>query len=130
VDEQEARAAALVMALTRRFGADRARAGSAGDLGELLRAADGLVNATPVGMVAHPGMPVSAASLRPDLWVADVVYRPMETELLRQAKRLGCRTLHGGGMVVFQAADAFRLFTGIEPDAERMLGHLAELIDS
>ncbi len=130
VDEREARAASLVTALRNRFGADRARAAPAADLAGPLTDADGLVNATPVGMAAHPGTPAPAASLRPDLWVADVVYRPLETELLRQAKRLGCRTLDGGGMVVFQAADAFRLFTGVEPDAERMLAHLAELIDS
>jgi shikimate dehydrogenase len=130
VDKEKARARSLVTALTRRFGAERARAGSPGDLPELLRGADGLVNATPVGMSAHPGMPVPGALLRPDLWVADVVYRPLETALLREARRLGCRTLDGGGMVVFQAADAFRLFTGAEPDAARMLAHLAELIGS
>jgi quinate/shikimate dehydrogenase (NAD+) len=68
--------------------------------------------------------------LRPDLWVADVVYRPLETELLRAAADVGCRTLDGGGMVVFQAAHAFRFFTGIEPDSERMLAHLAQLVNA
>jgi shikimate dehydrogenase len=61
--------------------------------------------------------------LRPDLWVADIVYFPLDTELLRAARSLGCRTMAGGGMAVFQAADAFRLFTGREPDAERMIKH-------
>ncbi|MFD2352641.1 hypothetical protein ACFSTC_30230 [Nonomuraea ferruginea] len=79
-------------------------------------------------MAGHPGLPLPAALLRPDLWVADIVYRPLETELLRQARALGCRTLHGGGMVVFQAAHAFHLFTGRKPDAERMLAHLTELV--
>jgi shikimate dehydrogenase len=130
VDEREDRAVSLVAELTRRFGAERARVGSAGDLAGLLTAADGLVNATPVGMAAHPGMPVPAELLRPDLWVADVVYRPLETELLRAANKLGCRTLDGGGMVVFQAAHAFRFFTGIEPDSERMLAHLAHLVNA
>src|SRR5690606_41001201 len=64
----------------------------------------GLVHATPTGMAGHPGLPLPAELLRPDLWVADIVYRPLETELLRRARALGCRTLDGGGMVVFQAA--------------------------
>lgn len=130
VDTVARRAASLAAVLTRRFGAGRARAGTPGDLPGLLADADGLVNASPVGMAAHPGTPVPGALLRPDLWVADVVYRPLETPLLRRARELGCRTLDGGGMVVFQAAGAFRLFTGVEPDTERMLTHLAELIGS
>jgi shikimate dehydrogenase len=79
-------------------------------------------------MAAHPGLPLPAGLLRPDLWVADIVYRPLETELVRTARATGCRVLDGGGMAVFQAVDAFRLFTGIEPDAERMLGHFATLV--
>ena len=58
--------------------------------------------------------------LRPDLWVAEVVYFPRETELLRAARALGCRTLDGAGMAVWQAVEAFRLFTGLEADPDRM----------
>jgi shikimate dehydrogenase len=65
------------------------------------------------------------ALLRPALWVAEIVYFPLQTELLRVAGALGCRTLNGGGMAVFQAVEAFRLITGIMPDAERMLRHFA-----
>ena len=72
----------------------------------------------------HPGLPLAEALLRPDLWVAEVVYRPLETELLQHARELGCRTLDGGGMAVFQAAGSFELFTGVEPDRERMLRQL------
>ncbi|MPY41501.1 shikimate dehydrogenase, partial [Streptomyces phyllanthi] len=68
-----------------------------------------------------------AELLRPGLWIAEVVYRPLETELLRTARSLGCATLDGGGMAVFQAVDAFRLFTGREPDSARMLADFAEL---
>ncbi|MFF5260356.1 shikimate dehydrogenase [Actinomadura viridis] len=128
VDTRTARAGALAAELASRFGAERASAATTADLPAALRGADGLVNATPTGMVAHPGLPVPAGLLRPGLWVADVVYRPMRTELLDRARDLGCRTLDGGGMVVFQAAHAFRLFTGLEPDPERMLAHLADLI--
>ncbi|GAA5067837.1 shikimate dehydrogenase [Thermocatellispora tengchongensis] len=128
VDADPARAGGLAGELTGRFGAGRARHAAPPELPGLLAAADGLVHATPTGMAHHPGMPLPAGLLRPGLWVADIVYRPLETELLRHARSLGCRTLDGGGMVVFQAAHAFRLFTGREPDAERMLAHLTDLI--
>jgi shikimate dehydrogenase len=79
-------------------------------------------------MAAHPGLPLPAALIDPRLWVADIVYRPLETELVRTARARGCRVLDGGGMAVFQAVDAFKLFTGVEPDADRMLAHFTQLI--
>jgi len=82
--------------------------------------ADGVVNATPVGMAKHPGTVVPAHLMRPALWVADIVYFPFETQLLREARQAGCRTLDGGGMAVFQAARAFEFFTGRVADSERM----------
>ena len=94
-----------------------------------LRDADGLIHATPTGMAAHPGLPLPEELLRPDLWVAEVVYRPLETELVKRARELGCRTLDGGGMAVMQAAGAFELFTGVTPDRERMLRHFATLTE-
>jgi shikimate dehydrogenase len=108
-----------------RFGPSRVVANP--EPAEAMATADGIVNATPLGMTNYPGMPVPAGSLRPDMWVADIVYFPIETELLRRARALGCRTMSGGGMAVFQAADAFRLFTGNEPDVERMLRHFQSL---
>jgi shikimate dehydrogenase len=78
-------------------------------------------------MLNHPGTPVPASLLRSEMWVADVVYVPLETELLRAARELGCRTLPGGGMAVFQAAEAFRLFSGITPAPERMMRHFETL---
>jgi shikimate dehydrogenase len=86
-----------------------------------------MVNTTPLGMAKYPGMAVAPELLRRDLWVADIVYFPLETELLRQARLRGCRTMSGGGMAVFQAVGAFRLFTALEPDAARMLRHFSEL---
>ena len=56
-----------------------------------------------------------------------VVTFPTIIDLECAARERGCRTLHGGGMVVFQAADSFELFTGVRPDRERMLRHFAEL---
>ncbi|MFF9489784.1 shikimate dehydrogenase [Streptomyces sp. NPDC014676] len=129
VDALPERAADLAAALNRGFGPGRAAAAPPDRLPELLGAADGLVHATPTGMAAHPGLPLPAGLLHPGLWVAEVVYRPLETELLRTARAAGCATLDGGGMAAFQAADAFRLFTGREPDSARMLADLTELTD-
>lgn len=126
LDREPEQAASLADSLRGRFGAGRAATG--GELAAELAAADGLVHATPVGMAAHPGMPVPAELLRPQLWVADVVYRPLRTELVAAARARGCRVLDGGGMAVHQAADAFRLFTGREPDTGRMLAHFAALV--
>jgi shikimate dehydrogenase len=125
-DVDASRAASLADSLGGRFGAGRARACT--DLAAAMAEADGLVHCTPTGMAAHPGLPLPAGLLHPTLWVADIVYFPLETELLRAASALGCRTLNGGAMAVFQAVEAFRLFTGITPDADRMLRHFATLV--
>lgn len=112
-------------------GGQLAAGASVADTGQLpaaLREADGLVHATPTGMAAHPGCPTDPELLDARLWVADLVYRPLETELVRRARARGARVLDGGGMAVFQAVESFRLFTGVEPDAERMLAHFAELV--
>ena len=127
VDALPERAAALADFLNRAFGQGRAAAAAPDRQARLLAQADGIVHATPTGMAAHPGLPLPAELLHPGLWVAEVVYRPLETELLRTARALGCATLDGGGMAAFQAADAFRLFTGRQPDAARMLVDLTEL---
>ncbi|MDG9715903.1 shikimate dehydrogenase [Streptomyces sp. DH24] len=130
VDALPERATALADALNAHFGPGRAGPAGPELLADLLAKADGvggLVHATPTGMAAHPGLPLPAELLHPGLWVAEVVYRPLETELLRTARAAGCAVLDGGGMAVFQAADAFRLFTGREPDSARMLADFAEL---
>lgn len=98
------------------------------ELPELMPLADGLVHCTPVGMAAHPGVPLDMALVEPRHWVADIVYRPIETELVREARAKGCDVLDGGRMAVGQAADAFRIFTGLEADADRMRAHFLELI--
>jgi shikimate dehydrogenase len=117
-DVEQARAEKLAAAVCARFGAGRAKAGT--DLAGAMAAADGLVHCTPTGMKAHPGLPLDAKLLERRHWVSEIVYFPMETELLRVARQLGCRTLDGGGMAVGQAVDAFRLFSDVEPNADRM----------
>src|SRR4051812_40141193 len=124
-DIDATRAEALAASLSERVGAGRAVAGT--DLPGTVRQADGLINTTPVGMNAHPGTPLPPDLLRPDLWVAEIIYFPLETELLKRARALGARTIDGGGMAVFQAVGAFRHFTGLEPDSGRMLSPFAEM---
>lgn len=124
-DVEISRAQALAENLNQHFGAGRAVGGH--DLPSTLGQADGLVNTTPMGMKKLPGMPVSVELLRRELWVAEIVYFPLETELLRNARALGCRTLDGGNMAVFQAVKAFELFSGVVPDAQRMLAHFQSM---
>lgn len=119
------RAQDLADNLNQHFGVGRAIAGH--DLPSALAQADGLVNTTPMGMKKLPGMPVPVELLRAELWVAEIVYFPLETELLRNARALGCRTLDGGNMAVFQAVKAFELFSGVVPDAQRMLAHFQSM---
>ena len=125
VDTDTARAGQLAGELCERFGEGRARAAS--NVKKELTGADGVVNTTPLGMAKYPGMAFPAELLRPEMWVAEIVYFPLETELLREARARGCRTMSGGGMAVFQAVGAFRLFTGVEPDADRMARHFAAM---
>jgi shikimate dehydrogenase len=124
-DVDDGRAQSLANNLNQHFGAGRAVAGH--DLPSTLAQADGLVNTTPMGMKKLPGMPVPVELLRAELWVAEIVYFPLETELLRNARALGCRTLDGGNMAVFQAVKAFELFSGVVPDAQRMLAHFQSM---
>ncbi|MGH8852395.1 MAG: shikimate dehydrogenase [Casimicrobiaceae bacterium] len=126
VDPDVSKAEALARGLSARF---------AGRLVQLARdgcaaiaAADGLINATPIGMTGHPGIAIDPACLTRRHWVADVVYVPLQTELLRAAEQRGCRTLDGGGMAVWQAVGAFELFTGRAPDARRMERHFRSIV--
>jgi len=125
IDTDEARSRDLAAALCERFGKGRASSGSSPE--EALSSADGMVNTTPLGMAKYPGMVIPSDLLRSDLWIADIVYFPLETELLRQARIRGCRTMSGGGMAVFQAVGAFQHFTGLEADTARMLRHFSEM---
>lgn len=118
-----ARGQALVDNLNQHFGAGRARLGT--DLPTALAMADGLVNTTPVGMAKLPGTPLPVELLHARLWVAEIIYFPLETALLRHARALGCRTLDGGSMAVFQAVKAFELFSGQVANADRMQAHFA-----
>jgi shikimate dehydrogenase len=124
VDQDGARAAELATRLNAHFPGRRARVA---DL-DALSGASGLIHATPMGMAKHPGMPIPQALLRPSLWVSEVVYVPLETELVAAARRAGCGVVDGGHMNVGQAVRAFRLFTGLEADTARMEAHFRRLV--
>ena len=120
------RARALVERCAALFPAATVRVASADDA--LWASADGVVHATPVGMDHHPGLPFDPDRLRADAWVAEVVYRPLLTELVVRTRASGRRALDGSGMAAGQAVDSLRLLTGGEPAAARVRAHLVELL--
>lgn len=124
-DRDPKQAQTLLDDLATHCGAGRARIST--DLSAEAAAADGVVNATPVGMLGIPGNPVPA-ELRKEQWAADVIYSPIETAFIKAAMAKEARVLTGGGMCVHQAAEAFRLFTGVEPDIARMDRTFAEAL--
>ncbi len=90
---------------------------------EMIAKSDILINGTKAGMSPLDNiMPVSEECLHPELAVADVVYNPRETLLVRTAKEKGCRAAIGGiGMLLWQGAAAFELFTGKEMPAQEVM---------
>lgn len=125
-DLNEERTLALVERLSAQFPSQRIAAVK--DLELSMKSAEGLVHATTTGMAKNPGLALPRELLSSRHWVVEIVYFPIETELLRLARSIGCRTLDGGGMAVYQAVGAFRLFTGIAPDAARMARHFEAMV--
>ncbi|UYY77834.1 shikimate dehydrogenase [Sphingomonas sp. R1] len=117
-DVDLARASDLALRLRDHFPDAAVEAVAAGQL--CIDAVDGIVNATPIGMTSKPGTPIDTAALRAKQWVADIVYFPRETQLLREARAAGCAVLDGTGMVIRQAAEAFEIITGHRADVARM----------
>jgi shikimate dehydrogenase len=112
-DADQAKAERLAMQLRNRLQA-RVVAGIA----DALQGAVGVVNATPVGMLPDRGLAVPEPLLNRDLWVADAVYTPLWTPLLTAAKARGARLMTGRELAIYQAADAFELFTGLKAPVE------------
>ena len=124
-DVDPSRAAALADNLRASF-PDR-KVASGKDLPAAMRAASGLIHCTPTGMAGHPGMPLDEKLLRRSMWVSEIVYVPLETDLLKAARRAGCATVDGGQMNVGQAIRGFKLFTGREADPARMDAHFRSM---
>jgi shikimate dehydrogenase len=113
-DSEPARAEKLVALL------NTTGARFAASVDDALDGATGLINGTPVGMLPNREMPVPAALLGADLWIADAVYSPLITPLLAAAQHKGARIMTGRALAIYQAADAFELFTGLAPSVEIM----------
>ncbi len=114
-DTDSAKAAALAALI----GA-RTKATPCASVEQAMEGAVGLVNGTPVGMAPNRDAPAPAARLHAGLFVADAVYSPLWTPLLRSARAAGARIMTGRDLAVYQAADAFELFTGASPSTEVM----------
>ncbi|MCR9073765.1 MAG: shikimate dehydrogenase [Alphaproteobacteria bacterium] len=117
-DTDRAAAERLVASLQSRFGGARAVVAESAE--DVVPDMDGIVNATPVGMADHPGLPLAPDLLRPAHWVVDIIYFPMETAFARAARATGCRVATGSGMAIFQAVKAFELFSGLTADPDAM----------
>jgi shikimate dehydrogenase len=128
IDPVAARSARLVESVQHQGAGVEAAAVDASEVRPILAGASGVVNATPIGMADHPGVPIPVDTLHDGLWVADIVYRPLLTELLRAAHEHRCRVLDGAGMAVHQAAAAFELITGCPADHEAMARDLDALV--
>ena len=86
-----------------------------------LRDYDLIINTTLIGMQPHVDeMPVRLDHLRPDTFVSDIIYNPLETKLLTEAKKKGASIQNGLPMFIHQGALAFHIWTGIQPDTGRM----------
>jgi shikimate dehydrogenase len=124
-DLDPSRAAALASSLGVQF--PNKKIAPSANLKSALALASGLIHCTPIGMLGHPGMPLDEKLLRSSMWVSEIVYVPIETELLKAARRAGCATADGGHMNVGQAVRGFKLFTGRDADAARMDAHFRRL---
>ncbi|TMJ03756.1 MAG: shikimate dehydrogenase [Alphaproteobacteria bacterium] len=115
VDRETEKAQALAARL-----ADRLDTQVCDTIAEALDGAGGVINGTPIGMLPNRDSPVPAELLHAGLWVADAVYTPLWTPLLQAARAAGARVMTGRELCIYQAADAFRLFTELEPSRERI----------
>lgn len=91
---------------------------SGDDLIAEMQAADGLINATPIGMFQYPGSAFPEAGFANQRWAFDAVYTPENTQFLQQCRQRGIETLSGFKLFLYQGLDAFELFTGVSMDGK------------
>jgi shikimate dehydrogenase len=108
-----------------RFG-NRVRPVRWGEVNGLLAGAQLLANATSLGMTGQPELDINLSDLPPSAVVTDVVYVPLETPLLSEARRCGLRTADGLGMLLHQAVRGFSLWFGVRPEVTAELRALVE----
>jgi len=87
------------------------------NLADEMKQARGLVNATPLGMYQYPGNPFPVSGMGGQEWAFDAVYTPEKTEFLAECQQRSISVLSGFRLFLYQGLDAFRIFTGITPDA-------------
>jgi shikimate dehydrogenase len=129
-DVDERRAEALAARMRAHFPTRSVATIRSADLPRAIALVTGVVHATPLGMLHHPGVAFDVDLLREGAWVSDVVYRPLETALVRQAAGRGHPVLDGGRMAVGQACASLRIITGMAPDRDRMERHFRALISA
>ena len=115
-DVDRGRAEALAGLLGTRARVDIAASAEQADEG-----AAGIVNGTPIGMLPDRGIPIEPGAIQASQWVADAVYHPLWTPLLKAAQKAGATVMTGRELSIHQAVDAFRLFTGLEA-SEAVIG--------
>jgi shikimate dehydrogenase len=95
-----------------------------------LEGVDIVINATPIGMYPNVNVEpiVKADKLREDMVVMDLIYNPLETVLLKEAKKVGAKAINGLGMLIYQGAIAFKIWTGVEPNVEVMKEAIINII--
>jgi shikimate dehydrogenase len=118
------KAEALAEALRRAKPGLRVITGS--DAEELAKGADGLINCTPVGMVGHDGTPLSAKAMQGATWAFDAVYTPVDTQFLTDAASKGLQIISGYELFIGQGVDAWKLFTGLPLDYDRLRADLLQ----
>lgn len=124
VDPDPARYEALAVSLKRHFpGLSVARPAT---LGEAIEGADGLINATPIGMEGYTGNVFAELPIGGCQWAFDAVYTPVETEFLKEARDAGVEVLPGYELFFYQGVHAFRLFTGQDVDQDALRAALLE----
>ena len=122
LNRTEATGVKLAAALNDKYpGIAEAYALNASNAAAALKRADYVVNTTQIGMSPKDdGVPIDTSLLESRHFVSDVVYNPLETRLLKEAKAKGCATMNGIWMLVYQGIEAIRIWTGEEADAEIM----------
>nr|1NVT_A Chain A, Shikimate 5'-dehydrogenase [Methanocaldococcus jannaschii]1NVT_B Chain B, Shikimate 5'-dehydrogenase [Methanocaldococcus jannaschii] len=126
VEKAEALAKEIAEKLNKKFGEEVKFSGLDVDLDGV----DIIINATPIGMYPNIDVEpiVKAEKLREDMVVMDLIYNPLETVLLKEAKKVNAKTINGLGMLIYQGAVAFKIWTGVEPNIEVMKNAIIDKI--
>jgi len=126
VEKAEKLAKEIAEKLNKKFGEEVKFSGLDVDLNGI----DIIINATPIGMYPNVDVEpiVKAENMRGDMVVMDLIYNPLETVLLKEAKKVNAKTINGLGMLIYQGAVAFKIWTGVEPNIDVMKNAIISMI--